>query len=72
MQFLFIQSFLSGRLNFHESKLFITNIKGNFYERVQELDAREKTLNQSLYRVLLPSDAFYYVHPLQTGLLEDL
>lgn len=44
MQLLFVQPFLSVRLNFHKSKLFITNIKGNFYERVQELDAREKTL----------------------------
>lgn len=42
-----------------------------FYEGVQELDAREKSLNQSLCRILLPSDAFYYVHPIQVGLLED-
>lgn len=71
MQFLFVQSFLSVRLTFNESKLFTANIKGNFYERVQELDAREKTLTQSLCRVRLPSDAFYHVHPVQAGLLED-
>lgn len=42
MQFLFLQSSLSVRLNFFESKLFINNIKGSFYERVQEHDARGK------------------------------
>lgn len=71
MQFYLFGHPLSERLNFHERKLFISNIKGNFYEREQELNAREKTLDQSLCGILLSSDAFRYVHPAQMGLLED-
>lgn len=41
------------------------------FMKVWELNAGEKSPGQSLCRILLPSDAFCYLHPVQVGLLED-
>lgn len=48
-----------------------SDVKHTFIKECREFDAWEKNPWRSLCRVLLPSDAFYYLHPVQVGLLED-